>query len=59
MAVGVVEALEVVQVQHDQAELAAVALCRAHLRAEVIDEGAVVVDTGQTVGEAGGGERRL
>ena len=59
VAVAVVEALEVVEVEHDQGELAAVAVGLGDLVVQVVGEGAVVVEAGQAVGERRGGQRAL
>ncbi len=57
--VAVVELLEVVEVEHDERELAAVAVDLGDLVVEVVDEGAVVVEAGETVAERRGREQRL
>ena len=51
VAVAVVELLEVVEVEHEQRELAAVAVDLGDLVVQVVDEGAVVVEAGEAVGE--------
>jgi hypothetical protein len=59
VTVAVVEALEAVQVEHDQRQVAAVALHPAGLAEEQVGEAAVVVETGEAVVEGACFERRL
>ncbi len=57
--VAIVEFLEVVEVEHDERELAAVAIALRDLMVEIVDEGAVVVEPREPVAERRGREQRL
>jgi len=59
VAVLVVELLEVVQVQHDERELAAVAVDLGDLVVQVVDERAVVVQAREPVAQRGGRQQPL